>query len=135
MSQELQKAVQALTSSYKIHAIILFGSRARGDHKPWSDYDLLIIGEFDKPFLDRIGDVLKTLEEIKLPIEPFPYTPREAQDMLKKANPTIVNALEEGKPLYTSQTYQKLVKQLQELKRKGLKKTTTTITMPREKES
>ncbi|MGP3703624.1 MAG: nucleotidyltransferase domain-containing protein, partial [Candidatus Bathyarchaeota archaeon] len=50
-NKELEKAVNKLKKHYKPSAIILFGSRARGDYKPWSDYDLLIIAEFKKKYL------------------------------------------------------------------------------------
>ena len=42
----------------KIRYIYLFGSRARGDHQPDSDYDLLIVArEKDLALKDRIYDV------------------------------------------------------------------------------
>lgn len=42
----------------KIREIYLFGSRARGDERPDSDYDLLIVTEKKDPILkDKIYDV------------------------------------------------------------------------------
>ena len=42
----------------KIRDVYLFGSRARGDHQPDSDYDLLIVAkERDLALKDRIYDV------------------------------------------------------------------------------
>ncbi len=38
----LQAAVEALRSFTVVRKIILFGSRARGDHKPKSDFDIAI---------------------------------------------------------------------------------------------
>ncbi|HEY7334490.1 MAG TPA: nucleotidyltransferase domain-containing protein [Bryobacteraceae bacterium] len=41
----------------RIGQIVLFGSRARGDNKPWSDYDvLLIVDRRDQALKDRIYD-------------------------------------------------------------------------------
>ena len=57
MSDELREYVERVSQKVRLHAAILFGSRARGDHGPWSDYDLLLIGDFKEPYLDR----LKTL--------------------------------------------------------------------------
>ncbi len=46
----LNKMVRRITEKYPTNAIILFGSRARGNYKPRSDYDLLIIADFkEKP--------------------------------------------------------------------------------------
>ncbi|MCD6209100.1 MAG: nucleotidyltransferase domain-containing protein, partial [Thermoproteales archaeon] len=74
--------------------------------------------------------VLETVGDTDLPIEIHPYTPQEAAEMLEKANPTIVDALEEGKPLYASPTLQKLKNKLKQLKQKGLQKTHTTVKIP-----
>ncbi|MGC9149435.1 MAG: nucleotidyltransferase domain-containing protein [Sulfolobales archaeon] len=127
---ELRKAVDILVSKYEPVAIILFGSRARGDYKPWSDYDLLIIARFDKNYLDRIGEILTVLSEIKIPVEPHPYTLEEALEMLNKGNPMIIDALSEGVVLYRSQELEKLVNRLNEMIRRGLRKTYTSIIIP-----
>jgi predicted nucleotidyltransferase len=68
--RELSSVVECLKRRFNLYAIILFGSRARGNYKPWSDYDLLIIGDFNKPHLDRLREVLETLSCTSLPIEP-----------------------------------------------------------------
>lgn len=48
----------------RIGRIVLFGSRARGDHKPWSDYDvLLIVDKRDQPLVDRIYDSVMEVED------------------------------------------------------------------------
>lgn len=40
--QKLQAAVTPLAVRYGVERMYLFGSRARGDHRPDSDYDFLI---------------------------------------------------------------------------------------------
>lgn len=43
----------------KIKSIYLFGSRARGDEKPYSDYDLLfVMKEKDKTAVDKLYDAV-----------------------------------------------------------------------------
>ncbi|MEM1728012.1 MAG: nucleotidyltransferase domain-containing protein, partial [Nitrososphaerota archaeon] len=54
MIEELQEYVSRVMRAVKLHAAILFGSRARGDHGPWSDYDILLIGDFHDPYLKRL---------------------------------------------------------------------------------
>ncbi|BES81939.1 nucleotidyltransferase domain-containing protein [Pyrodictium abyssi] len=79
-----------------VDAIILFGSRARGDWVPWSDYDILVIAEFREKYLDRIARILDLLSDLPVEVEPHPYTIEEATRMLLRGNPIIIDAIEEG---------------------------------------
>ncbi len=126
----LDTVVKCIVSRFRIYGIILFGSRARGDWGPWSDYDILVIGDFDKPYLDRIKDLLDALSDVKEPIEPHPYTLDEALSMLRKGCPTIVDALEEGVILYKTEELNKLIELFHRLKEKGLKRTSVSIIVP-----
>jgi len=126
----LMEAVKLLTRELNVKAVILFGSRARGDWMPWSDYDLLIIADFKERYLDRISKVLDILKNIHLPIEPHPYTISEALEMLRRGNPIIVDALEEGRILYSTAEFEILTKEYEKLKKRGLRRTNTTIVIP-----
>ena len=128
--KELKEVIKRLQKKYRPHAILLFGSRARGDWGPWSDYDLLIIADFKEKYLDRIDDILKLLKDIRLPIEPHPYTLKEALEMLRKGNPTIVDALEEGILLFKGNGYKLLWETYNQLKKRGLRRTRTSIKLP-----
>lgn len=130
VNKELETTVNKLKNHYRLYAIILFGSRVRGDYKPWSDYDLLIIAEFEKKYMDRIGEILELLNEVKIVIEPHPYTIEEAKEMLRKGNPLIVNAISEGIVLYKDQKFSEIESIYQELIKKGLRKSNTTIIIP-----
>lgn len=126
----LERVVELLAEKLRLKALILFGSRARGDWSPWSDYDLLIIADFDEQYLDRIKKLLDILSKIPLEIEPHPYTLQEALEMLKRGNPIIVDALEEGIVLYTTEDLNKLVETYRELRRRGLRRSETSIILP-----
>lgn len=126
----LENVVKYLVEKLDIKAIILFGSRARGDYTPWSDYDLLIIGDFKENYLDRIKVLLEMIGNVPMDIEPHPYTLKEALEMLRKGNPMIVDALEDGRPLYSTMDIDILMKLYRELKRKGLRRTNTSIKLP-----
>lgn len=111
--------------------IILFGSRARGDWTPWSDYDLLVIGDFNgMDYLERVRAAFDVLAELPLYIEPHPYTLDEAMRLLEKEHPTIVDALEEGVVLHDSGELEKLVAKYEELKKRGLRRSETSIILP-----
>jgi len=126
--------VEKLVEKMRIFAIILFGSRVRGDWGPWSDYDILVVGEFEEPYLERIGRILEILSEISLPIEPHPYTLDEIKEMLLKGNPLVVDALEEGRPLYVTERFREVEELFWELKRKGLRRSSTSIILPKQEE-
>jgi len=127
---ELSEVVGRLASRYRLYGVVLFGSRARGDWKPWSDYDLLILADFEAGYMDRIAEILELLKDFKIPVEPHPYTLEEAESMLARGNPTIVDALEEGVALYESPELQRLRRIYRELKERGLERTTTSVKLP-----
>ncbi|MEM1668478.1 MAG: nucleotidyltransferase domain-containing protein [Thermofilaceae archaeon] len=122
--------VEKITSVLKVDAIVLFGSRARGDYKPWSDYDILVLADFEEKYLDRIGRIFEITKDLTLNIEPHPYTLEEAIEMLKKGNPIIVDALSEGVVLYASERFSRLVEVYRELVKRGLRKTETSVIVP-----
>lgn len=123
----LSKAVEKLREKYRLHAVILFGSRARGDHKPWSDYDLLIIADFSERYLERFSQLFEVLDP---KIEPHPYTLEEAIEMLKKGNVTIVDAIEEGIVLFSDESFEELIKVYEDLKRRGMRRSKVSIVLP-----
>jgi predicted nucleotidyltransferase len=46
-------------STIKEHKLFVFGSRARGDHKEYSDIDILVDGEPDPRTLSQVKDLLE----------------------------------------------------------------------------
>jgi len=126
----LEEVVERLRREFNVKAVVLFGSRARGDWKPWSDFDLLVIADFAEKYLDRVGRVLEAVGDVPLEVEPHPYTLEEAISMLKRGNPLIVSALEEGRVLYATDEYRRLLDAYEELKRRGLRRTETTVVVP-----
>ncbi|MCF8885415.1 MAG: nucleotidyltransferase domain-containing protein [Aigarchaeota archaeon] len=125
----VKKYVEKVSRHVKLHVAILFGSRARGDHGPWSDYDILLIGDFTEDYMERLKKLMELANDIKIPIEPHPYRLEEAITMLEKGNPTIVDAVEEGVVVEAGEEYEKLLSKYREMKNSGkLQRTKTTIT-------
>lgn len=88
--------VAAVAAKYDPEKIILFGSRARGDHLSDSDVDILIVSnQFEGTnWLKRIMDV-SLLWNGLVTLEPICYTPAEFEE--KKKLIGIVNeAVREG---------------------------------------
>ena len=98
---ELGQIVWSL-KPYKPLKIILYGSFARGDYHALSDVDLLIVKDTDRPFLDRIGEVLR-LCRTALSIEPLVYTPAELAQMEDEGNSFLDEVFKKGVTVYEQQ--------------------------------
>lgn len=70
-----------LLRDYDPERIILFGSRARGEADEYSDYDLIVIKRTDRPFLERLQEMVPYLVEFDRPAEILVYTPEEFERM------------------------------------------------------
>ena len=62
--------IKEIAKKYKVEKIILFGSRARGDHSTVSDYDFAVFENFlsalDKARLCEDIDEIETLKKIDI---------------------------------------------------------------------
>ena len=97
LTEALQKFKQRLEKEFRTTKLILFGSRARGDHLKDSDIDLAVISEdFEgMNFLERIKRVAR-LWDGDLRLEPLCYTPEEFER--RKGELSIVGVIwREGK--------------------------------------
>jgi len=99
---------------------ILYGSFARGDWRPGSDVDLLIVAEELPPDPGDRWDLIATLVE-GLPVEPHAFTPSEFEDLVRHGRMTAADALTEGLVLYADPAYLRYVKELFERAREELR--------------
>ena len=83
----------------KPEKVILFGSRARKDHRKHSYIDLLIVGQYQENFFDRIGRVL-ALNTTPYDLEPLVYTMEEFNRM--KDRIFFKHILQNGVELYVA---------------------------------
>lgn len=87
----------------KVRGLYFHGSRARGDHKEDSDYDLLLITR------DKIGDELKTeLKEHNIQVEVF--TLGQAKKQLELTPSYLLTVLRESVPLIGAELREQLVR-------------------------
>ena len=80
--------------------IIVFGSRARGDHRPDSDVDILVIAESDEPRYKCDGPLYTALAHLPLNVDVLVYTPREVQDWSAVRHALPTTAVREGIVIY-----------------------------------
>ncbi len=70
----LAEAVRRLAGAYEPEAIYLFGSRARGDAREWSDWDLMLVVPDDAPRERRMAEAAYAqLRGLSLPAEIHVY--------------------------------------------------------------
>jgi predicted nucleotidyltransferase len=85
-------AGKAMAEDGNIKRVILFGSLAEDTFSATSDADLLVIlGESDRRLMDRIPDLLFYFLDAPVPVEVFPYTEGEVENI-----PLAKRAVEKG---------------------------------------
>jgi uncharacterized protein len=92
----LEEAVGRLVDALHPRAIILFGSRARGEHRPESDYDLLVISDE----LHDYDEVYRPVSGRGLHCDVVPCTAETWRDAALDAGGVLRAALDDGVLLY-----------------------------------
>jgi len=91
---DLHRLVQAITAVEGIVAVILFGSRARGDFDEHSDYDLLVIFENDETMWKNRKKLYQEVGKLGLFTQ---ILTRSARELTEKTEPTFLqNILQHG---------------------------------------
>lgn len=75
---------------FRLEAVYLYGSWARGNLHEGSDIDIVLIGPFTGKLPYRI---LRILETTDLPVQPLCYSPEEWQAMLEAGNPLAIEVM------------------------------------------
>lgn len=98
--QLLDQVVQRILQVGSPRRIVLFGSHARGDARPDSDLDLLIIEDSELPRYRRPPRYLRALLGIFPAKDVVVWTPAEVNAWREVPNAFITTALREGRTLY-----------------------------------
>ncbi len=96
----LQELVRRIVAAVHPERIILFGSRSRGDNRPDSDVDLLIIRKIKEPRYRRAAPIRRAVVGILPSKDIVVYTPEEVDAWSDVPNAFITTVLREGKVLY-----------------------------------
>lgn len=96
----LQEIVRRLVDTVDPDRIIMFGSRARGDARPDSDLDLLIIKDSSEPRHRRTIPAYYALAGLAVPTDILWRTAAEIAEWERVPNHVTTRAIREGKVLY-----------------------------------
>ena len=92
--------VRRIVETAQPEKIILFGSRVRGDARPNSDFDVLVIKECSEPSYRRDAPLYLALAGLNAPVDVMVYTPEEVNDWSAVPQAFITTAVREGKVVY-----------------------------------
>ena len=79
----------------KARKATVFGSAARGEADEWSDLDLVIVTDTDRPFFERHKD-FAGIWDVWPQLDLLIYTPEEFERMRAEGRPFIEHVLAEG---------------------------------------
>jgi predicted nucleotidyltransferase len=80
--------------------VILFGSQARGDARPGSDFDVLVIKDSDEPRHRRSVPLYVALADLPVEVEVMVYTPEEVEEWSEVPQAFVTTAVREGTTIY-----------------------------------
>ena len=92
--------VRRIVQTAQPDKIILFGSRARGDARPDSDFDVLVIKESSEPRYRRSVPLYVALANLPAEVEVMVYTPEEIEEWRKVPQAFVTTAVREGTTIY-----------------------------------
>ncbi|HEY7294445.1 MAG TPA: nucleotidyltransferase domain-containing protein [Dehalococcoidia bacterium] len=99
----MAEAVRRLVQMFAPDRIYLFGSRARGDARPDSDWDLMVIlPESAEPKIRRAQRAHLALAGVRLPVDILVWTRKEFDWQAQASASLPATILREGRVLYAA---------------------------------
>jgi predicted nucleotidyltransferase len=119
--EEIKKYIEAL-KTLKPKLVILHGSIARKEFGLGSDVDLIVVSDnLPDKIMDRIK-LLYEIDETKAPLDIKGYKSKEIRKMIKKGNPLIMDAMEDGIILFADENFLKEILEFYKEERKNFKR-------------
>jgi predicted nucleotidyltransferase len=92
--------VRRIVDTVQPEKVILFGSQVRGDARPNSDFDVLVIKQSDEPRYRRSISLYVALADLPVEVEVLVYTPEEVDEWSQVPQAFVTTAVREGKTIY-----------------------------------
>ncbi len=105
IAEVVREFVRRVSAAYPVKGSVLFGSRARGTHRPDSDVDVAVLlhgprGKLMDTSLEMAGIAFDVLLETNVYIQPLPIWEDEWEHPERHSNPRLLeNIRREGLPL------------------------------------
>ena len=99
----MDEIVRRIVETISPQKVILFGSQSRGDARPESDLDLLVIADSTQPRYRRSAPLYGALSDILVPMDILVYSPQEVKEWSEVPQAFVTTAVREGKVLYEAQ--------------------------------
>ncbi len=97
---EIEAMVRRIVRRFAPHQVILFGSHARGDARPDSDVDLLVVMPIEGSKREKQIEIRIALHEFRIPKDVVVVTPEEVARKKDVVGTIVRPALREGRVLY-----------------------------------
>lgn len=89
--ESIKKYIEKISEHYKIEAIILFGSYAKGTENEDSDIDIAVISSDFKDIIDDGANLIGYTWKIDTRIEPHPITTEDYENIATPFVQEVIN--------------------------------------------
>ena len=96
----IRDIVRRIVDTVQPEKVILFGSQVRGDARPNSDFDILVIKRSDEPRYRRSVPLYVALADLQVEVEVMVYTPEEVDEWSQVPQAFVTTAVREGATIY-----------------------------------
>jgi len=100
---EREELVRRVRAAVPAERIVLFGSTARGDARPDSDVDILVVAKSDQPRFRRAAPIYAAVADLPFEVEAICYTPAEVAEWAGVPESLVATALREGVVIYEAE--------------------------------
>ena len=122
------KLIDEIKKRVPLKGVILFGSYARGTAHKFSDYDLVIIADFQEEYFDRSAWIIKIAPFVSIDL--FCYTPEEFEMLFSSYNLTAIDAIGDGIILFGEDYVAPYRVRYTDFIRRGMQKTQCVLIPP-----
>ena len=97
----IDQVVEQIVEKFKPHKIILFGSYARGNPRPESDVDLLVVMDTTLKESKQSLEIRRYLD-VMFGMDLIVHTPKRLKERVEMGDSFLRDVLKEGRVLYES---------------------------------